>query len=281
MSISRAITDFFNSTEIDTSNEGSSSKKFLALIFSLIAGLILIISQKKFFRESRDKEGFTSEDRFKQQNIWTPFALAKLSGFPLDDQTALFFLAIGSKHANEFQSSTNQIIQLGISNGSFVTAAAKKSKRKVIGYDYSPVALSALAPHENVETRMINLNATNSKKDLAYQAQLEKDFSAVSDVLLIRILEYLNPEAVQLLLFSIIKFARPGSRFYIEILSPLDNAPDPTSDMTVSYPLKPGMISSLFAERKDFEIETLTNRKNPNDNANRNMERLLIKRVYS
>ncbi|MCZ6910912.1 MAG: hypothetical protein O7C56_08520, partial [Rickettsia endosymbiont of Ixodes persulcatus] len=199
-----------------------------------------------------------------------------LMGFN-NSQTELFFKAISNKHIKEFKSSTSQIIQFGISTGDVITRIAKEKHCKVIGYDYSPVALASLKEEKEVETRLVNLNAIEKNK-LLYQEQLQIDFERISDVLFIRVLEYLNPEAAKLLIISTINLAKPGSRFYFEVDSPPEDLITPAG-IHVAYALKPGTISSLFAKRSDVQVEVLTNKRNDNDQGPNTIERLLIKKI--
>lgn len=257
------------------------------LIKISLVSLILIVghllmnymnTQSNKFKKLRDDEGYTPEDRIKQEQIWNSYAIAKLLGAKLDNQTQLFFESIGNTQKEAFLCSASQIIQFGIGNGEYATNIAKQHNRKIIGYDFAPVA-NTVASANGAEMRLVNLNATNANNNLGYQTQLENDFSDVSDVLLIRILEYLNPEAVQLLMISIMNSAKPGSRFYVEILSSQADITGPSGQITVSYSLKPGTVATFFNAKNNFKITNLDNVKNPNDRGEETLERLLIEKI--
>lgn len=281
MALSRALNEFIAEVLNEVTNEKNDPKKYLTIIFAVLTVLAIakfLERKEKSIQLIRDAEGFTQEDRLKQEKVWNIYALSKLMGMAISDsQTELFFKAISDKHVKEFKSSTSQIIQFGISTGDVITRIAKEKHRKVIGYDYSQVALASLKEEKEVETRLVNLNAVE-KNELLYQEQLQIDFERISDVLFIRVLEYLNPEAAKLVIISTMNLAKPGSRFYFEVDSPPRDKITPAG-ITVVYALKPGTISSIFAKRGDLQIEVLTDKKNENDKGTNTIERLLIKKI--
>lgn len=268
----------------NTSQDQNEQNKFFQASFVamfLITGYLLLIylnSKSNAFKTKKDDEGYTKEDRLKQEHIWNTYALSKALGSKLDNQTQLFFESLRKKYLDQFLNSTNQIIQFGICNGDYITPIAKQYNRNVIGYDYASIA-NTIATQKGAQMRPINLNNITADHELAYQAQLEHDFANISDVLLIRVLEYLNPEAVQLLMISMIKLAKPGSRFYIEILSPQADITDPSGQITISYSLKPGTIRTFFQSKGNFKITELDNSKNFNDKGSNTLERLLVEKI--
>ena len=228
-------------------------------------------------KSKRDAEGYTQEDRFKQKHIWNSYAATRLMGIVANvkNQTELFFAQLSTQQRQEFTSSTtNQLIQFGMCTGNAYTDAAQHDGRCVIAYEYAQFAQTYLKT-KSVVARAVNLNAVLND-ELAYQQQLEFDFNQVSDVLFIRILEYLEPEAAQLLLLSTMNLAKPGSRFYIEVDSPVADVR--VSNITIAFALKPGKIASFFAHRPDVQVAVLSSAKNDNDNGVNTIERLLLKK---
>jgi hypothetical protein len=273
-------------TPSSAANQDNDSFRQIAIVISIILlmayGLIDYFRYKKIkheFQNKRDDEGFTKEDRFKKDNIWNNYSALRLNPLArITNHTELFFNEIDKTLENKFKSSTNQIIQFGVCNGEYVKNIASTKNRKIIGYDYSSNALVQLKNKKNIETRLVNLNAIDENNKLYYQKELEDDFSEISDVLLIRILEYLKPEAAKLLMISIMDLAKPGSFFYLEISSPPSDKADSSGMITMLHSLKRGTISSLFTHRNDIRIKSLDTTKADVEEGN-TLERLIIKKT--
>lgn len=187
-----------------------------------------------------------------------------LSLSTLSDQTELFFRAIPSEQKDEFDSSAEGVIQLGISTGNYLTQFCSLSTRRIIGYDYSQVAINHIS-EKGVTSRLVNLNETdiNNDKRLGYHDLLEADLYVSRAVLIIRTLEYLNPEAVKLLIFSLLDFSKPGTKFYLEIFTANSkDAAKQSSMREFHHNLQPGYIPSFFAPRTDIKFLSHTVDKN-------------------
>jgi hypothetical protein len=178
---------------------------------------------------------------------------AKLEDPTLHDQTTLFFKAIQPNEKETFDSSTKTIIQFGISIGRYVTPLCKPS-RPVIGYDHSNLAISTIE-QKGIIGREINLNEIVNGGELSYYDLLAKDFSIPVDILVIRTLEALDPEAITLLMLAIIDLMKPSSKFYLEILSGKDVViADKKTGITYNRNIQPGYAPSFFAPRTDIEF---------------------------
>ncbi|PJE13410.1 MULTISPECIES: hypothetical protein [Legionella] len=129
-----------------------------------------------------------------------------------------------------------RILQFGSSVGRFLTPFVELGW-KITAYDFSPQAQEALIQN-GVNARLVNLNSRD-KEGLTYSSTLKADVSEPVNILLIRILPYLEPEALNLLLLSLITEAAPGSTFFIA-----DN-PLP--------PYKAMHTASFFAQRSNFQ----------------------------
>lgn len=253
------------------------------VLFMLMVGHFLmrsLNSKSKGSNSFRDAKGCPKDDGFKVQ-IWNAYAMQNflvmqhlLPGLKPINHTEEFFKVLGEGLEKNFLDSTNQIIQFGISYGAYVTGVGKRNNRSVIGYDYAPDA-GKIAVQNGAKMRLQNLNAIKDK-ELPYKTQLEEDFAAgPSDVFLIRVLEYLNPETVPLLMLSIICLAKLGSRFYIEISSP--PADVVTNGVTIVYSLKPGTVRTFFNGNNGFEITELKSSNHHEEKGN-TLERLLIEK---
>lgn len=110
--------------------------------------------------------------------------------------------------------SNKKILQLGAADGRFLSEYQNLGW-EVLAYDFSKTAISELEK-KGIEARDIDLNAIdNFLGTLTYVSQLEKDISKPVNILLIRILQYLDLRALHLLMYTLIDKAAPGSVFYI------------------------------------------------------------------
>lgn len=105
------------------------------------------------------------------------------------------------------------IVQFGQSFGALIEEY-KNQHWNVVGYDFSETAFNNLQA-KGVPVRLVDLNSIDDNHHLTYEQQLLADTSKITNLLLIRILEYLEPEATMLLLFAIMDHAKKGSVFFI------------------------------------------------------------------
>jgi hypothetical protein len=129
------------------------------------------------------------------------------------------------------------ILQFGCSVGYLLEEYQAKGWR-VKGYDYSPAAANRLGL-TGIPYRPFNLNTIFSNKDAKVRdqcAELKSDIASHQNIIAIRIFEYLNQDALKLLIFSIIDYSKPETRFIF-----------------ASHEIKPGYVPSFFGGRTDFE----------------------------
>lgn len=219
-----------------------------------------------------------------QSYIWEKYNKYKVEGKNVANQTALFFEAIPSTLKDEFISSSEKnIVQMGVSTGTYLGECFFPGKRKVIGYDYADSAISYINKTGEIDGRQVDLNSTklNERENtlsLTYQHLLENDLSQPSDVLMIRILEYLNPEAVVLLIHSMLTLAKSGTNFYFEIFNANDD--EKNSQLRFGRYIQPGYVPSFFGPRTDFSFRLHTvNKDEENDKCSGNgtlVERFIV-----
>ena len=150
--------------------------------------------------------------------LWEAYSQEQRAG-ETQNHTRLFFDAIPKSISLSFNSSTKRILQLGMGNGKFLAESAACKTRECIGYDYSKTGVAgALAA--GIVAREIDLNETVSTGQLAYQDVLTADLSVPTDIIAIRVFEYLEPDALVLLIFSLLNTAKKDSIFYFDIFKP-------------------------------------------------------------
>lgn len=193
---------------------------------------------------------------------WESYAKLKIADPNVSrNQTGLFFQSLPLPLNTLFRSSTRQIVHFGICTGDYHTDQQEQDEmygvpydKKIIGYDISESAISHITS-KGMQGRVVDLNDADDEKKVSYHGVLSKDLSIASDILIIRTLEYLNPKAVQLFLFSLLAFAAPGSRIFIEIYgSDISNECFPNTNIPQDYFIKPGFVSSFFAPRTDMQF---------------------------
>lgn len=214
--------------------------------------------------------------------IWDPYNQKKIGGFTrVANQTELFFKAIPTEENNEFHAATTGVIQLGISTANYLTRYCSLSTRCIFGYDYSPVAIDHVSK-KGVSGRLVNLNRINRNNDkqLDYHDVLKADLAASRAVLIIRTLEYLNPEAVKLLIFTLLDLSKPDTKFYLEIFTV--NCKDTVKESSMRefhHNLEPGYIPSFFAPRTDIKFlsHSVSNDEHSEDDAI--VERVILQKL--
>lgn len=198
-------------------------------------------------QEKEEPKEITSKDQ-----IWELMNQEKMWGQQkFDDHTRDFFKE-EIRLCTLLKSSNDPIIQFGISVGSYLMSNKFSEKRSIIGYDNSPTAIEHLR-NNSIHARDIDLNALDENNELAYKSVLKNDLSISSQLLFIRVLEYLNPEAVKLLMLTIIDEAQKGTSLFVEIFNPNKSVFEESSiDFFTPIPL--GYVPSFFAPRTDMDI---------------------------
>lgn len=138
--------------------------------------------------------------------------------------------------------SCKSIVQFGAANGKPIDSYQQQGW-SVVAYDNSIESINILK-NKNITARHINLNHTKNK-ELAYQNDLNIDLNSETNIFAIRILEYLKPEALILLIFNMINLAKPGSTYFIM-------GHYKTSNCHTAYVRN--YFASFFAARTDMEI---------------------------
>lgn len=209
--------------------------------------------------KSRSTKSKREEDRelsLKLKKIlWEPCNHAKLndSATNIEENTSMFFQHFAT-HRLAFLSSSHRVLQFGISTGKFLIDNRSPQQKEIIGYDYSPSAIKHVEKN-GIQGREIDLNDIDDIDDnrLAYHSTLQEDLSVPSHILIIRTLEYLNPEAMKLFIFSLISLAKRDSKFYIEIYNP-ENQTLESNNIEFGHHILPGYVPSFFAPRTDIEF---------------------------
>ncbi|MBX3709582.1 MAG: hypothetical protein KIT56_05940 [Gammaproteobacteria bacterium] len=228
------------------------------------------------------------DDRDIKTTMWNFYNQVKLNK-PHTDMTSNFFNAIPVRQKQQFNSSTKRILQLGVSLGEYHhNQYYSSSTRSIIGYDCSQTAIDHVT-QKGILGRLVNLDeiVEDGKKHLAYQALLEADLSVPAEILIIRTLEYLSPEAAVLLIISILNLAKPNTEYYFETYSE-DKSPEPDIGIIFQRRLQPGYIASFFGPRTDIQFLSYTithNEEQKEDDAhsansnNTITERLVVKKI--
>lgn len=151
---------------------------------------------------------------------------------------------------NSFENSSNQIIHYGCGNGLYLN---KFSSRKIIGYDFSGEALDNFSADNKKIARAIDLEELEFNPN--DQAILKEDHNLVSDILMIRVLEYLKPEAVIFLLHFIIENAKPGSCFYIETFNNDTTVKGYDEKKPFYHKAESNLYASFFGGRTDYQFK--------------------------
>lgn len=231
------------------------------------------------------KEKKEDDSQRQKTLMWETYNQKRLLGSNITDQTKEFFNAIASTKKDVFLSSTKRVVQFGVSTGDYLKTLHSPS-RSLIGYDYSKTAIKYIN-EAGIEGRLVDLNEiaeSTTPKRLAYQPLLEKDLSISSELLIIRLVEYLNPEALKLFIFSILNLAKSDSKFYFEIFSTEQKDQIvPSTNLVHRHNLKTGYIPSFFAPRVDMEfVSYKISHNEENDKcsgADTTVERLILRKI--
>jgi hypothetical protein len=195
------------------------------------------------------------------------------------DQTSRFFLSIPyALYANQFlntDSSQNNIIHIGASDANFIRTLYPECISRYIAYDFSKIAVDNNNRH-GILTKLVDINAIDDNNHLEYHSLLKSDLSSASAIIMIRILEYLNQEALTLLLFFLMNNAPKGISFYIEnccinnkdtflnnmsnfinqkTICPKERQLMEKNFFTIMQMLKTGYIASFFGPRTDISFD--------------------------
>lgn len=177
------------------------------------------------------------------KQVWDIFAFDQ-SQNKANDQTRAFMASLPNEISSAFIQSSNRVIQFGLSSGKFLRENNIPKTRDCIGYDYSEVS-SSIAKAAGIKHRTVDLNDIECKSEsLGYEAQLNEDLSVPCDILIIRLLEYMDKNAATLLIASLIHTAQPGSLFYIDLN---------VSSSKITNGMAADAVLSLFSQYENIE----------------------------
>lgn len=151
------------------------------------------------------------------------------------------------------------LLQLGASCGEFLKAYQTKGW-DVVAYEYSKHAITHMIKI-GLPTREIDLNSLNVNQQLTYAAKLAEDLKTPTNILAIRILSYLKPEALIALMFHMFDAAQPGSTFFV-INRICKNAGE-YPNLSRRFVFPPNLMSTFFIARTDMEIQRSLQVKSP------------------
>jgi hypothetical protein len=210
-----------------------------------------LFDEMKVIKSRRTPENNDKTDLELVFLTWQSYNQTKVDGINsiarVPDQTTDFFAHISKKFKKELKASTNNIIQFGISLGRFFEKS-KLLSRNIIGYDYSPIAINHITS-KKIQGRLVNLNEIdNQTNELACHKLLTTDLATAAEILIIRTLECLTPEAVVLLIQTILDLAKVGSTIYIETWQG-------EKETITGRSIPERYIASFFAPRTDIDFK--------------------------
>lgn len=157
--------------------------------------------------------------------------------------------------------SCQKFFQLGVASGKFIEDYQIKAEWDVSGYDYSATAIEYLKKH-NISAKQIDLNAIDQNAtSLLYQQELSQDLATPINFLAVRILQYLEPKALSLLLFTVMNTIKPDSVLFLVTTVLPKNEDDVIKENrkqsitnSEGNVKERGFIFSFFAPRTDFAV---------------------------
>ena len=211
--------------------------------------------------------------------IWDEYNRAKIQGVSIYNQTMKFFSELDQQIFHRFVTSEKQIVQFGCGSANYITSL---TNRNIVGYEYSKTAIQDFrVNHKQHTIRDINLDAQHNST-LDYAAEITHDLRIPSDIMMIRVIEYLSPDALILLTLALIQQAACGTTFYIEVAhSAEDEHGQSLQDIGFITPLKAGYIASFFAPRTDmrFDLHTAETRDETNQCVPMHVEKLVVTKM--
>jgi hypothetical protein len=212
-------------------------------------------------------------NKFKQ--IWDKYLEERSD--ETSTQTFKYFKNISVMLKNSFLNSDKQIVHFGSSNSIYLQNL--NMDRRIIGYDYAESSFS-LTQDSRLIPRLVDLESIDNNK-LTYNQMLENDLSVPSFVLMIRVLEYLTPQAVQLLIFAVISNLKSGSRVDIEILK-VCQKDDPLNAIGLTHNMPKNYVASFFGPRTDIKFthhEVTYNEEDDKSVESSRVERLVMEKI--
>lgn len=164
-------------------------------------------------------------------------------------QTHEAFAFLSPEQHVAFRRSTRPVVQFG---GGTCTLMQYYPRKKIFNYDYTQTA-SDIAVNtfgDRVTVRPYDLNHPS-----IYEAILTEDLTEPVDILLVDILQYLEPSALVMLMIMLLNHLKPGSSLFLKH-SISNNSEEglaylePCESINFNYPL------SFFAPRVDIDIQS-------------------------
>lgn len=168
---------------------------------------------------------------------------------------------------NYLNSDCRSIVQFGAATGNPLDQY-KNRGWDVTAYDYSPKSYEILT-HKGIKARFVDLNSVTQQSiplSLTYNNLLIEDLSKVTNIFAVRILQFLKPESLPLILSKLADLPSPGSTYiFVGKVFPEEEGEEIVKDDRC----RANYISSFFAQRKDMQIllQTTTNNKQAIKNA--------------
>ena len=212
-------------------------------------------------------------------SIWEAYNEAKIGGTArIDDQTKLFLKQIPDTISKEFEDSTDQVIHFGCGISSYISSLV--TPKTFIGYDYSATAIQSFHnPAQNRFGRAYDLNQVQGSV-LACHERIETDLKHPSNILMVRIIEYLDPNALILLLMHLIQHSKAGSTFYIEVAIPCNQqTKEQLTEIGHLHDTPKGYVASFFAPRIDMNFITHTQETKNEHGSIMDVERLIARKM--
>lgn len=147
------------------------------------------------------------------------------------------------------------ILDLGIGLG-LQEYHLRQEGYSVFGYENSEKAIIGLET-QGIPFRKINLNSTLVKKpELAYRDLLEEDLSEPTNIVTIHSIQYMQPSAIDLLIFDLMTLAQPETTFFfVTRIFPREALVKDHFHFPPVY--TQNYIVSFFGARTDMNIEFL------------------------
>lgn len=212
--------------------------------------------------------------------IWEAYNAEKIQGTTtqLDDQTQLFLKQIPATISKEFEDSTDQVIHFGCGIGSYISSLP--TPKTFIGYDYSPTAIQLFHnPSQKRFGKACDLNQIQGST-LVYHESIEADLKHPSNILMVRIIEYLDPSALILLLMHLIQYSKVDSTFYIEVAIPCDQqTKKKLTEIGHLQDTPKGYVASFFAPRIDMKFIAHMQETKDEHGSIMDVERFIVRKI--
>jgi len=157
------------------------------------------------------------------------------------------------KHLN---APCRNMVQFGSSTGKFLRMFRKRGWN-VAGYDFSSLAIEKMQ-QKGVTARQVDLDKMDETGALTYGEQLAHDVACPTNIVMVRILEYMSLSAQHSVLFFLMRYAASQSTFVIIGQPPVEAVEKAKKSKSASAEmaamLHPNFWASHFGGRTDMQI---------------------------